>query len=88
MDLDYADVALLANTPAQVESLLQRRSRQPWSLREHQQNEYAFFREGFISTLKGGSLKLVDNFTYLGSSASSTESDANIRLTMVWDSCQ
>ena len=33
-----------------------------------------------IRTLKGGSLKLVDKFTYLGSSVSSTENDINTRL--------
>ena len=37
-----------------------------------------------ISTLEGTSLKLVDKFTYLGSSVSSTEKDINIRLTKAW----
>ena len=41
-------------------------------------------REGFISTLNGGSLKLVGKFTYLGSSVSSIENDVNIRLAKVW----
>ena len=44
--------------------------------------EYMFFNQnqtGDISTLKGGSLKLVDKFTYLGSSVSSTEKDINTR---------
>ena len=36
---------------------------------------------GDISTLEGTSLKLVDKFTYLGSSVSSTEKDINTRLT-------
>ena len=36
---------------------------------------------GDISTLEGTSLKLVDNFTYLGSSVSSTEKDIDTRLT-------
>ena len=35
-----------------------------------------------ISTLDGSSLKLVDKFTYLGSSVSSTEKDIDSRLTM------
>ena len=36
---------------------------------------------GDISTLDGTSLKLVDKFTYLGSSVSSTEKDIDTRLT-------
>ena len=39
---------------------------------------------GDISTLDGTSLKLVDKFTYLGSSVSSTEKDIDTRLTKVW----
>ena len=38
-------------------------------------------RTGDISTLDGTSLKLVDKFTYLGSSVSSTEKDIDMRLT-------
>ena len=38
----------------------------------------------FISTLDGTSLKLVDKFTYLGSSVSSTEKDIDTRLTKEW----
>ena len=44
----------------------------------------SFNREGAISTLNGGSLKLVDNFSYLDSNVSSTESDVNIRLAKAW----
>ena len=39
---------------------------------------------GDISTLDGTSLKLVDKFTYLGSSVSSTETDIDTRLTKAW----
>ena len=39
---------------------------------------------GDISTLDGTSLKLVDKFTYLGSSVSSTENDIDTRLTKAW----
>ena len=39
---------------------------------------------GDISTLDGTSLKLVDKFTYLGSSVSSTEKDIDTRLTIAW----
>ena len=37
-----------------------------------------------IATLDGASLKLVDKFTYLGSSVSSTEKDIDTRLTKAW----
>ena len=39
---------------------------------------------GNISTLNGSSLKLVDKFTYLGSSVSSIDTDINTWLTKVW----
>ena len=39
---------------------------------------------GDISTLDGTPLKLVDKFTYLGSSVSSTEKDIHTRLTKAW----
>ena len=37
-----------------------------------------------MSTQNGASLKLVDKFSYLGSSVSSTESDINMPLAMAW----
>ena len=39
---------------------------------------------GNIARLDGASLKLVDKFTYLGSSVSSTEKDIDTRLTKAW----
>ena len=39
---------------------------------------------GDITILDGASLKLVDKFTYLGSSVSSTERDIDTRLTKAW----
>ena len=39
---------------------------------------------GNISTLDGTSLKLVDKFTYLGSSVSSTKKDINTQLMKAW----
>ena len=41
-------------------------------------------QRGNISTLKGGPLKLVEKFNYLGSSISSTENDINTRLIKAW----
>ena len=47
--------------------------------------EYMCFNQtGDISTLEGTSLKLVDKFTYIGSSISSTEKDIDTRLTKAW----
>ena len=43
-----------------------------------------FNQAGYISTLDGTSLKLVDKFTYLGSSVSATEKDIDTRLTKAW----
>ena len=42
------------------------------------------YSSGDISTLDRTSLKLVDKFTYLGSSVSSTEKDIDTRLTKAW----
>ena len=47
--------------------------------------EYVCFNQtGDISTLNGSSLKLIDKFTYLGSSVSSIETDIDTRLTKAW----
>ena len=43
-----------------------------------------FHQRGDVSTLNGCSLKLVDKFTYLGNSVSSTETDINTRLAKAW----
>ena len=43
-----------------------------------------FNQTGDISTLDGTSLKLVDKFTYVGSSVSSTEKYIDTRLTKAW----
>ena len=41
-------------------------------------------QRGDISTLNGSSLKLVDKFTYLGSSFSSTKTDIDTQLAKAW----
>ena len=47
--------------------------------------EYMCFHQtGVISTLNGGSLKLVNKFTYLGSCVSSDETDIDTRLAKAW----
>ena len=43
-----------------------------------------FNQRGNISTLNGSSLKLVDKFTYLESSVSSTETDISLLLAKAW----
>ena len=52
----------------------------------HKTEYMCFNQTGDISTLDGSSLKLVDKFTYLGSSVSSTEKEKDIepRLTKAW----
>ena len=84
-DADYFDyIALLANTPSQAETLLFNLEQAPADIGLHvkaDKTEYTCFNQrGDISTLNGCSLKLVDNFTYLRSSISSTEIDINTRL--------
>ena len=56
--------------------------------KQEQMKPYIFLihlnQRGEISTLNDTSIKLVDTFTYLGSSVSSTEYDINMRLAKVW----
>ena len=87
-DADYADDrALLANEPAQAETLLNSLERATIGIDLHvnaHKTEYMCFNQtGDISTLNGTSLKLADKFTYQGSSVSSTETDINTRLAKV-----
>ena len=44
-----------------------------------------FKQKGAISTQNDKPLKFIDQFTYLGSNISSTESDVNIRLEKAWN---
>ena len=88
-DDDYADdIAILANAPTQAETLqhsLERASAGIGSNANAHKTEYMCFNQtGNIPTQNGSSLKLVDKFTYLGSSASSTETDIDTRLTKAW----
>ena len=95
-DADYADdKTLLANAPAQAETLLHSLEWAAASIGldfNAHKTEYMSFnqtgdistRTGDISTLDGTPLKLVDKFTYLGSSISSTETDINTWLGKAW----
>ena len=100
MDTDNADdTVLLANTSTQAESLLHSLEWAAGGIGLHvnaDKTEYMYFNQrGDISTLNGGSLKLVDKFTYLWN-ISSTENDINTwlakagtaidRLAVIWKS--
>ena len=78
----------MANTPNQAETLLHSLERAAAGIGLHvnaQKTEYMCYSQtGNISTLGGTSLKLVDKFTYLGRSVSSTEKDINSQLTKGW----
>ena len=88
-DIDYADeIALLANIPTQAETPLHCLERAGAGIglhvNTHKMEYMCFNQRGDISTLNDSSLKLVDKFTYLGSSVSSTETDINTRLAKAW----
>ena len=89
MDADNTDdIVLLANEPAQAETLLHSLEQAAAGIDLHvnpQKTEYMCFNQrGNISTLNASSLKPVAKFTYLGSSVSSTKTDINTRLTKAW----
>ena len=74
-DADYADnIAILANKPNVAETLLHSLERAAAGIGPHvnaHKTEYMCFNQtGDISKLDGTSLKLVNKFTYLGSSVS------------------
>ena len=88
-DADYADdIAILANTPNQAETLLHSLERAAAGIGLHDnayKTEYMSFNQtSDISTLEGTFLKLVDKFTNRGSSVSSTEKDIDTRQTKAW----
>ena len=88
-DADFPDdVAILANTPDQAETLLHSLERAAASIgpyvNAHKTEYMCYNQTEDISTLEGTPLKLVDKFTYLGSSIESTEKDIETRLTKVW----
>ena len=88
-DADYADdIAILANTPNQAETLLHSLERAAVGIGLHvntYKTEYMCYNQtGDITKPDGTPLKLVDKFTYLGSSVSSTEKDIDTWLTKTW----
>ena len=88
-DAYYADdVAILANTPNQAETLLHSLERAATGIglyfNAHKTEYVCYNQTGDISTQDGTPLKLVDEFTYLGSSVSSTEKDIDTQLMKAW----
>ena len=87
--MDYTDdIALLANAPAQAETLLHSLEEAAAGIglhvNAHKMEYMCFNQRGDISTLNSSSLKLVDKFTYLGNIVSSTEKDINTWLAKAW----
>ena len=83
--MEYADdIALLANTTAEDKSLLHdlegTAGDMGFHVNEDKRKYITFNQRGDIFTLRGGPLKLVERFIYLGSSVSSTETDINMQL--------
>ena len=79
-DVDYADdIALLANTPTQAESLLNSLEKAPSCIGLHVNENNTEFMCFNPNQTRDISTKLEDKFTYLGSSVSSTEKDINTR---------
>ena len=88
-DADYADdIAILANAPAQAKTLQHSVERAATGIglrvNAHKTEYMCFNQTGDISTLNGSSLKLINKFSYLGSTVSSTETDIETRLTKAW----
>ena len=88
-NVDYADdIARLTNVLAQAKTLLYSLEWATAAIGLHvnaHKTEYMCFNQtGNISTLNGSSLKLVDKFTNIGSSVSSSETDINTRPAKPW----
>ena len=78
IDADYDDdIAILTNTLNQAEMLLHSLERAAegigFQVNAHKTEYMCFIHTSNISTLEGTSLKLVDKFTNLGGSVSSSE---------------
>ena len=88
-DADYTDdIVLLANTSTQAKTLPHSLEWVAAGIGLHinvHKTEYMYFNQkGDIFTLSGSSRKLLDKFTYLGSSVSSNKTDIDMRLAKAW----
>ena len=85
---DADDIVILANTPNQAETLLHSLERAAAGIglyvNAHKTEYMCYNQTGDISTLDGTPLKLLNKFTYLGSSVSSTEKDIDTELMKAW----
>ena len=83
---------ILANTPNQAETLLHSlewaAARIGLYVNAHKTEYMCYNQIGDISTLDGTPLKLVDKFTYLGSSVESTKKDIDRKVNESMDSYQ
>ena len=81
---DHADdLELFANTPDKAESQLRgvEKVLRTYIYVNANKTDFIYFKlEGAITTLSCKPLKLVDQFTYIGSYISSAESNVNVRL--------
>ena len=93
------DLAILVNKPPQAKSLLLCLKQAVGGIDLHvntNKTEFMCFKQGTITTLNSKPLKFVDQFTYLSSNISFTQSDVNIcigkaetaigRLLIIWKS--
>ena len=92
-DADYADdIAILANTPDQAETLLHSFERAAACIglyvNAHKTEYMCYNQTGDISTLDGTPLKLVDKFTYQGNSVESTKKEHRNEVNERMDSYQ
>ena len=88
-DADYADdIAILGNTPNLAETRLHSLERAATGIglyvNAHKTEYMCYNQTGDISTLERTPLKLIDTFTYLGSSVASTEKNIDTRLMKAW----
>ena len=87
-DADYADdIAILANTPDQAETLLHSLERAAAGIGLYvnaHKTEYMCYNQTWDISTQDISNQLVDKSTYLGSSVASTEKDIDTRLTKAW----
>ena len=86
---DYVDdLALLADTSAQAESLLHGLKQAAGGIsvyvNANKTDNMCFKQKGAILTRRGKPMKLVDQFPYLSSNISSTERDVNISPVKAW----
>ena len=83
MDADNTDdLALLTDTCAQAESQLHslEQAARGLNVNSNETGFMCFKQDGVISTLNSKPLKLIDEFIYLNSNISSTESNENIHI--------